>query len=161
MKKYLDSSGLTTFWNIIKNKLTQLSTTISNHTSNSSIHITDTERQFWNTAYNNRHSHSNASVLNATTASYTTEEKTKLSNIAPNADVSYLFTNCQSSISSNKYDWEIIKSRRTYNAIKVNADIDIYIDLSNGYIEKNSLNMYDHYLLIENTASTAIDISFA
>lgn len=40
----------------------------------------------WNTAVTNTHTHSNKAVLDATTASYTTAEKTKLSGIATGAN---------------------------------------------------------------------------
>lgn len=40
----------------------------------------------WNTVYSNTHTHNNKSVLDGTTANYTTEEKTKLAGIADGAN---------------------------------------------------------------------------
>lgn len=57
------------------------------HIGNSTVHITATERNNWNAAYNSNHTHSNKSVLDGTTASFTTAEKTKLSGIAAGANV--------------------------------------------------------------------------
>lgn len=64
-----------------KAKQTELDT----HTSNSTIHITSEERTKWNGAVTDKHTHSNKSVLDATTASYTTEEKEKLKGIEEGA----------------------------------------------------------------------------
>lgn len=58
---------------------------LDTHTSNSTIHITSEERTKWNGAVTDKHTHSNKSVLDATTASYTTEEKEKLKGIEEGA----------------------------------------------------------------------------
>ena len=50
-------------------------------------HITSTERTNWNDANSKKHSHSNKSILDGHTASYTSEEKTKLAGIATGAEV--------------------------------------------------------------------------
>lgn len=55
------------------------------HIGDNEKHITSTERKNWTAAYNAKHSHSNKSVLDNTTASYTTAEQTKLSNIEAGA----------------------------------------------------------------------------
>ena len=60
---------------------------LTSHTGNTTAHITSTERTNWNNASTNSHTHSNKSVLDGTTASYTTEEKTKLGGIATGAEV--------------------------------------------------------------------------
>ena len=65
-----------------KAKQTELDT----HTGNNTIHITADERTNWNDANSKKHSHSNKTVLDNTTASFTTEEKTKLSGIASGAN---------------------------------------------------------------------------
>lgn len=51
---------------------------LSTHTGNTTIHITSAERTNWNDANSKKHSHSNKSVLDATTASFTIAEKEKL-----------------------------------------------------------------------------------
>ena len=61
--------------------------TLKEHISDVICHITDTERANWNDAYDKRHTHSNKEVLDDTTASYTTEEKDKLSDIEDGAEV--------------------------------------------------------------------------
>lgn len=59
---------------------------LDTHTGNTTIHITSTERTNWNDANSKKHTHSNKTVLDNTTASFTTEEKTKLSGIAAGAN---------------------------------------------------------------------------
>lgn len=61
-------------------------TTLTSHTSNSTIHLTSTERTNWNSASTNNHTHSNKTTLDNTTASYTTAEQTKLSGISTGAN---------------------------------------------------------------------------
>lgn len=61
--------------------------TLKEHITDAICHITGTERANWNDAYNKRHTHSNKEVLDDTTASYTTEEKNKLSDIEDGAEV--------------------------------------------------------------------------
>lgn len=60
---------------------------LTNHINNTTVHITATERTNWNDANSKKHTHSNKSILDAITASYTTEEKTKLSGVATGAEV--------------------------------------------------------------------------
>jgi len=55
------------------------------HSQNNTVHITSEERAEWNDAVSKEHTHSNKSVLDNATASYTTEEKTKLSGIEDGA----------------------------------------------------------------------------
>lgn len=62
-------------------------TELDGHTSNTTIHITANERTNWNDANSKKHIHSNKAVLDNTTASYTTEEKTKLAGVASGAEV--------------------------------------------------------------------------
>lgn len=59
---------------------------LDTHTGNDTIHITSEERTNWNDANDKKHTHENKSILDATTASYTTEEQTKLSGIEANAN---------------------------------------------------------------------------
>lgn len=49
--------------------------------------LTNELKSHYDTAYTNSHTHSNKSVLDSTTAAYTTTEKTKLSNIEAGAQV--------------------------------------------------------------------------
>lgn len=89
---------------------TALNTDVANlntHTGNTTIHITAAERTNWNDAHSKRHEHSNKSILDNITASYTTAEQTKLSGIADGA--------------TNTIDW--------YNAgtaIPEGADLNTY-----------------------------------
>lgn len=89
---------------------TALNTDVGNlatHTGNTTAHITATERTNWNDAVSKEHTHSNKSVLDNTTASYTTAEQTKLSGIATGA--------------TNTIDW-------FGNGISIpsNSDLDTY-----------------------------------
>lgn len=61
--------------------------TLKKHIADTICHITGTERNNWNEAYNKRHTHDNKTVLDNITASYTTEEKDKLFGIEDNAEV--------------------------------------------------------------------------
>lgn len=56
------------------------------HTSNTTIHVTATDKTNWNDANTKKHTHSNQTVLDATTAAYTTTEKEKLAGITDGAD---------------------------------------------------------------------------
>ena len=60
---------------------------LTSHTENTTVHITSTERTNWNDANSKKHTHSNKTILDNTTASFTTEEKNKLSGIAAGAEV--------------------------------------------------------------------------
>jgi hypothetical protein len=88
--------------------LGKLQKQITDHLSDAVKHITATERTNWNTAYTNNHTHSNKSVLDATTASYTTAEKTKLSGIATGAEV-----NVNSDWSATSGDAQILNKPTT------------------------------------------------
>lgn len=55
---------------------------VDSHTNNAVIHVGSDERTNWNDANEKKHTHSNASVLENTTASFTVEEKEKLDAIA-------------------------------------------------------------------------------
>lgn len=59
---------------------------LTTHTGNTTVHITSTERTNWNDANSKKHTHSNKTVLDNTTASFTTEEKNKLAGIAASAN---------------------------------------------------------------------------
>ena len=59
---------------------------LTSHTGNTTVHITSTERTNWNDANSKKHSHSNKTVLDNTTASFTTEEKNKLTGIEDGAN---------------------------------------------------------------------------
>lgn len=63
------------------------SSTVTAHTGNTTVHITPAERTNWNDANSKKHTHTNKSILDATTASYTEEMQTKLSGIATGAEV--------------------------------------------------------------------------
>src|SRR5574344_2715486 len=63
--------------------------------------VTDTEKTNWNSASTNSHTHSNETILDNTTASYTSEEKTKLSGIEENAN-NYVLPIANSSIGGVK-----------------------------------------------------------
>ena len=60
---------------------------LTSHIENTTVHITSTERTNWNDANSKKHTHSNKTILDNTTASFTTEEKNKLSGIATGAEV--------------------------------------------------------------------------
>ena len=60
---------------------------LTSHVGDTTAHITSTERTNWNDANSKKHTHSNKSILDNTTASYTIAEQTKLSGIATGAEV--------------------------------------------------------------------------
>ena len=57
------------------------------HTGDADVHITQTERIEWTDSNNKKHEHSNKSILDNSTASYTIAEQEKLSGIATGAEV--------------------------------------------------------------------------
>lgn len=63
------------------------SSNLSAHAGDEDIHITPEERTNWNDANTKKHTHSNKTILDNTTASYTTAEQTKLSGVAAGAEV--------------------------------------------------------------------------
>lgn len=73
---------------------------LDTHTGNSTIHITSTERTNWNAAHSMKHSHSNQSVLDATTASFTEALNTKLNGIDSGANA---YTHPDSGATSGTY----------------------------------------------------------
>lgn len=77
------------------------------HLADSVIHITSAERTSWNSASTNSHTHSNKALLDATTASYTTAEQTKLAGIAAGANA---YTHPSSGVTAG-----------TYGSVTVNA----------------------------------------
>ncbi len=79
-------------------KLSKAISDLIAHINDNIRHITSTERDNWEDAYNKRHVHSNKDILDNTTASYTAEEKNKLDRIQDGAQV-----NVQS-------DWNILDS---------------------------------------------------
>ena len=60
---------------------------LTSHTGNTTVHITSTERTNWNDANSKKHGHTNKTVLDNTTASYTTEDKTNLDAIVAEKDL--------------------------------------------------------------------------
>lgn len=57
------------------------------HTGDTDIHITSEERTKWNAAATANHSHKNLAILEATTASFTTEDKAKLDSLDVMEDI--------------------------------------------------------------------------
>ena len=62
-------------------KIEKAISSLISHLADTVAHITSTERTNWDTAYDNTHTHSNKTVLDNTTASYTSAEQTKLSGL--------------------------------------------------------------------------------
>ena len=120
-------------------------TELDTHTGNNTIHITADERTNWNDANSKKHTHSNKTVLDNTTASFTTEEKTKLSGIAsganaythPSTHAASMITGLASVATSGKYSdlsgtpsslpasdvysWAKASSKPSYTASEVGA----------------------------------------
>lgn len=88
-------------------KIAKAVSSLISHIADTVGHITAAERTSWNGASTNSHTHSNKSVLDATTASYTTAEKTKLSGIATGATA---YTHPNSGVTAG-----------TYHSVTVNA----------------------------------------
>lgn len=72
-------------WLILQ--LLKLNTGFASHIKDAISHITASERTTWNEAYEKRHTHSNRTILDNVTASYTREEKNKLAGIQSGAQV--------------------------------------------------------------------------
>ena len=68
-------------------KLSKAVSELIAHISDNIRHITSEERAEWNDANSKKHIHSNISILDTTTANYTTEERTKLTGIQDGAEV--------------------------------------------------------------------------
>lgn len=88
-------------------KIAKAVSSLISHIADTVGHITSTERTNWNDANSKKHSHSNKTVLDATTASYTTAEQTKLANIAAGANA---YTHPNSGVTAG-----------TYHSVTVNA----------------------------------------
>ncbi len=98
-------------------KLSRAVSDLISHINNNIHHITSEERENWNDSYNKRHVHPNKDLLDNITASYTTEEKNKLSGIQDGAEI-----NIQS-------DWNISDS-----------DSDAYIRNKPSVYTKNEID---------------------
>ena len=69
-------------------------TDLTAHTGDTDVHVTSEERSNWDDAFITMHEHPNKTVLDNTTASFTTEEQAKLSDIDTGAEVNQnAFTN--------------------------------------------------------------------
>ena len=68
-------------------KLSKAISDLISHINDNIRHITSTERENWDDAYNKRHIHSNKDLLDNITASYTAEEKNKLDRIQDGAQI--------------------------------------------------------------------------
>lgn len=88
-------------------KIAKAVSSLISHIADTVGHITSTERTNWNDANSKKHSHSNKTVLDATTASYTTAEQSKLSGIAAGANA---YTHPNSGVTAG-----------TYHSVTVNA----------------------------------------
>jgi hypothetical protein len=67
-------------------KIAKAISSLITHLADTVSHITSTERTNWNSASTNKHIHSNKTILDNTTAPYTTTEQTKLSGISTGAN---------------------------------------------------------------------------
>lgn len=63
-------------------KLAKIVSSFMSHITDMVMHITSTERTNWDSAYSDKHTHANKTILDNTTASYTTTEQTKLSGLS-------------------------------------------------------------------------------
>lgn len=90
------------------------------HSTNTDIHINSEERIKWNDSYNKRHTHTNKSVLDYTTASYTTEEKAKLAGIEINANKTIVDTEL-SSTSTNPVQNKIVTAKLNTKVDKISG----------------------------------------
>ena len=88
-------------------KIAKAISSLISHLADTVGHITAAERTSWNSASTNNHTHGNKAVLDATTASYTTAEQTKLSGIATGANA---YTHPNSGVTAG-----------TYQSVTVNA----------------------------------------
>lgn len=86
------------------------SSDLSNHTSNTTVHITSTERTNWNTAYNNNHTHSNKSVLDGISSTNTSNWNTAYNNNHTHSNKSYLDTINQSLSTSSSVQFGQVRS---------------------------------------------------
>ncbi len=64
-------------------------------------HVTSTEREHWEDSYQKRHTHNNKSILDQTTACYTSEEKNKLSSLYTTSEIDNKFSALETNI-----DWK-------------------------------------------------------
>ncbi|MGN0506630.1 MAG: hypothetical protein ACI4FZ_08720 [Lachnospiraceae bacterium] len=82
LQKINSGSKLSMLFGVVANAISSL----ISHLSDTVSHITSTERTNWNDANSKKHTHSNKTTLDAITAAYTSEEKTKLSGISAGAN---------------------------------------------------------------------------
>lgn len=67
---------------------------LKDHLTDTNIHITANERNNWDDANSKKHTHSNKSILDSTTAVYTTQLNEKLSNIEDGAEANVSSFSC-------------------------------------------------------------------
>ncbi len=67
-------------------KIAKAISSLISHISDLVLHVTETERSNWGSAYANSHAHNNKATLDNTTASYTAAEQTKLAGVATGAN---------------------------------------------------------------------------
>lgn len=91
-------------------KIAHAVSSLVRHTQDSIRHITATERDHWEDTYNKRHTHGNKSVLDQTTAFYTSEEKNKLNSLYTASEIDNKFSALETNI-----DWK--ESVDTFDAI--------------------------------------------
>lgn len=99
------------------------SSELESHTNDTVIHITSTERKNWNDTNDKKHTHDNESVLDNTTASFTTEEKNKLAGIASGANA-YTLPSAGSSLGGVKTGGDVTISS---GVITVNDDSHAHV----------------------------------
>lgn len=92
----------------------------TSHSTNTDIHISSEERIKWNDSYNKCHIHTNKSVLDSTTASYTSEEKIKLAGIETNANKTIVDTEL-SSTSTNPVQNKIVTNKLNTKVDKISG----------------------------------------
>lgn len=97
---------------------------LTDHINNTTVHITATERTNWNDANSKKHTHSNKSILDAITASYTTEEKTKLSGVATGAN-NYVLPTASSTLGGVKTT-STVTSSSGYTACPIISGVPYY-----------------------------------
>ena len=112
----------------------------TSHSTNTDIHINSEERIKWNDSYNKCHIHTNKSVLDSTTASYTSEEKTKLAGVAIGANKTIVDTEL-SITSTNPVQNKVVATK--LNNIKDNIN-SINDSISNINSSKASATYVDN-----------------
>lgn len=145
-------------------KLAKTVSSYIEHFNDDVRHITSEERENWNDADSKKHTHENKSVLDTTTASYTTEEQTKLSEISENAEVNQnAFSNVQvgeTAISAELKE-DIISIESGEN-IDITPDVEnkkITISSSHSSIDVSSDSVSAVTLLAGETFSVVDDVT--